>query len=375
MRSRPIPVLFVVAVLALAPLAASAPAAAAVATKTVEHTVPSGAGLNGTLNGQVKIANLAGRITLVPAASGGPVKVVAVVNAEGGSPQETQDLIQAMRWVQEHDGTWNLAYPVDRYDAFVYPEGLRSMGSHTTTKFRGERVHVYGGARRGVPVLYADLTVTMPRGARLRVNDSVGSVRGQNLNGDLFVGTGSGDIKLDGAAGTIDVDTGSGDVELHEIAGDTMADTGSGDVVIDGIAADTLKVDTGSGDVTISNATLRDLKADTGSGNIAVDHVRLVTFLGDTGSGDVTVSGDLSGATQIDVDTGSGDVDLVGGPAFEFDLTTDVGSGDVQVTYDDAELRRNRHEVIGARRGSGQTRIMVDTGSGDVTVSPSGAGP
>jgi len=41
------------------------------------------------------------------------------------------------------------------------------------------------------------------------------------------------------------------------------------------------------------------------------------------------------------------------------------------VRYADAELRRNRHEIIGARRGSGQTRILVDTGSGDVTVAPS----
>jgi hypothetical protein len=64
-------------------------------------------------------------------------------------------------------------------------------------------------------------------------------------------------------------------------------------------------------------------------------------------------------------------VAIFGGPAFEFDLTTDVGSGEVDVRYADAELRRNRHEVIGARRGTGQTRILVDTGSGDVTVAPS----
>jgi hypothetical protein len=64
-------------------------------------------------------------------------------------------------------------------------------------------------------------------------------------------------------------------------------------------------------------------------------------------------------------------VALYGGDGFQFDLTTDLGSGGVKVGYEDAELRRNRHEVIGARRGSGQTRIMVDTGSGDVTLAPS----
>jgi hypothetical protein len=64
-------------------------------------------------------------------------------------------------------------------------------------------------------------------------------------------------------------------------------------------------------------------------------------------------------------------VSLYGGAGFEFDLTTDVGSGDVVVRYDDAELRRSHREIVGARRGSGQSRVLVDTGSGDVTVAPS----
>ena len=354
---------FTLGLIAMAFVAAQ-PVAAAMATKTVEQTIPA--------SGAVKIANLAGRVVLTPAANG-PIKVVAVVNAEGSSPQETQDLIQAMRWVQEHDGTWNLAYPVKRYDAFVFPDRLSSMGSHTTAKFRGERVHVYGGARRGVPVLYADLTITVPKGADLKVVEAVGGIRGQNLSADLYLDTGSGDIKLDGAAGEIVADTGSGDIELHRIAGNTRADTGSGDVLIDGIAADKLVVDTGSGDVKVTDATLRDLFADTGSGGIVVANAKVETFRADTGSGDVTIAGDLAAARTMDIDTGSGEVEIFGGPAFEFDLVTDLGSGDVDVRYADAELRRNRHEVIGARRGSGQTRIMVDTGSGDVTVAP-GAG-
>ena len=349
----------------LAAVATTQAALAATATKTVEHTIPA--------SGHVKIANLAGRVVLSPAANG-PVKVVAVVTAEGDSPQETQDLLQAMKWVQEKDGTWNLAYPVHRYDAFVFPDRLMSMGSHTTAKFRGERVHVYGGARRGVPVLYADLTVTVPKGAQVKVVNTVGGMRGDNLSGDLSLDTGSGNVKLDGVAGTLNVDTGSGEIELSRIAGDTSADTGSGDVTIDDIAAEKLKIDTGSGDVTVTNATLRDFDGDTGSGGISVDGTGIQTFRADTGSGDVTLRGDLSAARVIDVDTGSGEVEIFGGPAFEFDLSTDLGSGDVSVGYADAELRRDRREIVGARRGSGQTRVTVDTGSGDVTVAPSAAG-
>jgi hypothetical protein len=53
-------------------------------------------------------------------------------------------------------------------------------------------------------------------------------------------------------------------------------------------------------------------------------------------------------------------------------LTADTGSGEVEVGYPDAELRRSRREVIGARRGSGRTQVLVDTGSGDVVVAPIG---
>jgi hypothetical protein len=345
--------------------ALAAPLAAAPATKTVEHTIPA--------QGQVKVANLAGRVVLVPAANG-PVKIVAVVNAEGKSAQETRDLMQAMRWVQEPDGTWNLAYPVDRYGAFVYPDGLGSFGRHTNMKFRGRRVDVYGRPRHEAPVLYADLTVSVPKGARLKVANAVGGMRGQALEGDLYLDTNSGDIKVDGVVGAITADTGSGNVELSHVAGNAVADTGSGDVVIDDIAGESLKVDTGSGNVTVSHATVRDLGADTGSGDVNLDHVKLETLIADTGSGEVTVSGDLADARSIDIDTGSGDVEVLGGPGFEFDLVTDTGSGDVSVGYADAELRRNRHDVVGARRGSGQTRVLVDTGSGDVRIAPSRSG-
>jgi putative adhesin len=362
MRSRL--VLAITLVLSASCLVSSAPAGAAVGTKTVEQTFPA--------TGLVKIANLAGHVILTPAANG-PVKVVAVVNAEGETPQETQDLLGAMRWVQEHDGTWNLAYPVDRYDAFVYPEGLRSFGNNTSTKFRGERVRVYGSRRRDVPTLYANLTITVPNGANLRVAESVGGIAGSALTADLSLDTGSGSVKIDGASGRLSIDTGSGDVELRQIAGDTSADTGSGEIVVDGIAADTLKADTGSGGLRVNHATLRSLVADSGSGDIRLDDVKLETLVADTGSGDVTVRGDLSGATKIDVDTGSGDVELAGGPDFEFDLTTDVGSGDVSVTYDDAQLRLDRHDIIGARRGSARTHVFVDTGSGDVTLTPGAA--
>ena len=354
--------------LAALSLALAAPALAAPATKTVEHSIPAAV--------RVRIANLAGTVDLLPAGDG-PIKVVAVVHAQGESASETRELIEAMHWVQEPDGTWNLSYPVDDYDAFTYLDDRHSFGGSSSARFRGERVRVYGRPRLGfggdAPVLFADLTVHVPRGARLEVHNVVGPARGEGLAvAELRVDTGSGNVKLARVSGRLVADTGSGDVELSEITGDTVADTGSGTVRIDGIEADRLKADTGSGDVLISNGSARELVADTGSGDIEIEEVRFETFSGDTGSGNVTVRGGLAGATDIAVDTGSGEVRLLGGPGFEFDLVADTGSGEVEVGYDDVELRRSRHEIIGAVRGSGRTRVVVGTGSGDVVVAPLG---
>ena len=354
------------ALLVAASLALAAPALAAPATNTVEHSIPAG--------GRVKIANLAGTLDLTPAPAG-PVKVVAVVHAEGDSAEETRRLIEAMRWVQEPDGTWNLAYPVDDYDAFTYPDEGHSSGGSSSGKFRGERVRVYGrgggGFRGDAPVLFADVTVHVPRGVRLEVVNMVGSARGEGLAvTELRVDTGSGNVKLSRVDGQLVADTGSGDVELSEITGDTVADTGSGTVRIDGIEGDRLKADTGSGDVEISNGSVRELVADTGSGDIEIREVVFTTFSGDTGSGDVTVRGGMAGAERIHVDTGSGEVQLLGGEGFEFDLDADTGSGEVEIGYDDAEVRGTRREITGARRGSGRTRVVVETGSGDVVVAP-----
>jgi hypothetical protein len=41
------------------------------------------------------------------------------------------------------------------------------------------------------------------------------------------------------------------------------------------------------------------------------------------------------------------------------------------VGYADAELRRSGKKVVGAKRGNGQTRIRVETGSGDCVIKPS----
>ncbi|HEX3125766.1 MAG TPA: DUF4097 family beta strand repeat-containing protein [Thermoanaerobaculia bacterium] len=352
----------------------------------------------------VRLANLAGRIELVRI-QGNQVLVDATVHAQGESGNETQKLLQNMKWVKAEDRhgneEWALSYPVKDYRGFAYPRPgskkqeeswflswLASKGAMTSTQYRGERVRVYNERSSSAPMLYADLRIGLPVGSNVVVRNIVGDVRGGQLegtlkvdtgsgkvevaayDGNLVVDTGSGDVVLGSARGETSVDTGSGDVVVRRLVGNGKMDTGSGDVTVENVSAGRLYVDTGSGDVIVRGGTASRVIADTGSGNVHVMGVELEELEADTGSGDVVILSSLAQAKRISADTGSGDVEIHAGPNAAFDIESDQGSGDLEVGYADAQLRKDGKKVVGARRGNGQTVIRVETGSGDCVISP-----
>lgn len=353
----------------------------------------------------VRLANLAGHVELAMG-SGNEVRVEATVHAEGRSAAETQKLLDGMKWVAGKDrkgrDQWSLTYPVDDYRGFHYPGQEEDDGSiwwkllntfnvgKTTSTYLGERVTLYGTRSSSVPTLYTDLTITLPRGADLAVRNVVGEIVGGELEGSLDLDTGSGGVELAGFSGTLVVDTGSGSVRLGWVRGESNVDTGSGairigeligngdfdtgsgSIRVDKVAAGRLIADTGSGSIEISDGSVGNLDADTGSGSIRVLGVDVETFVGDTGSGGVTLESPLTRAKSVDIDTGSGSVKIVASRDASFDLDTSLGSGNLVVRYDDAELRKRGHKLVGAKRGSGQTRIRVETGSGGCTIGPAG---
>jgi hypothetical protein len=387
----------ILSVASMASLAAVA-SAAPVKTRAFRQTFPA-------RQGEMRLGNLAGRVELVRA-PGNQVIVETVVHAAGESDRETQKLLDGMKWVRSTDNKGReeivLSYPVDDYRGFAYPRPgqddgdelpgwlswLESAGSQTSTVYRGERVKIYGKERSSVPVLYADLKIAIPAGSQLAVRNVVGAVRGGQLEGNLEVKTGSGDIQIVSHAGQILLDTGSGDVTIGSVTGETRIDTGSGDVVVrklignglvdtgsgnvtvENVSAGKLSVDTGSGDVVVKNGTISHVLADTGSGSVQVVGIELEELDADTGSGDVVVRSSLAQAKRVKAETGSGDVTIYGGPGASFDIESSQGSGELLVRYDDATLRKDGRKVVGARRGDGQTVIRVETGSGDCVITP-----
>ncbi len=353
----------------------------------------------------LRLANLAGRVELVPA-SGNQVVIDAEVHAELPGGGETQRVLQEMKWVKAQDAKgrdeWVLSYPVERYRSYFYPqerEGSESSfwslfdNSSSSTTYRGQRVRVYTGRRSSAPTLYANLRIALPPTSDLALRNLVGKVHGGSLEGALSLDTGSSDIHLDSFGGQLrldtgsgdvvigssrgetSIDTGSGDVVIHQLVGNAAVDTGSGDVRIEKVAVGKLKLHTGSGDVTVRDGAAGQLTADTGSGEVRVVGVELEELNADTGSGDVEVTSSLERTRRITAKTGSGDVRVWAGPTASFDVTADQSSGDLRVDYSDAVLRHGHHhdKVVGARRGDGRTTIVIETGSGDCVIAPQGS--
>jgi DUF4097 and DUF4098 domain-containing protein YvlB len=357
-------------------------------------------------NGEVRVANLAGRVEIVKG-QGPNVVVDATAHAEFGSAAETQQQLQGLRWVKGHDKKgreeWQLSYPVEKYRSYSYPtprkkgedNGLPSFlgfladAGNTTTTYRGERVKIYHH-KGSAPMLYADLRIALPAGSNVAVRNVIGKVNGGDLEGSLAIDTGSGDVQIASQSGQLLIDTGSGDVVVGSTRGETKIDTGSGDVVVrhfvgngsvdtgsgnvtvQKVSAGKLTIDTGSGDVTLQDGEAGRVIAKTGSGGVKVLSVELEDLTAETGSGDVTVQSSLARTKRLTAETGSGDVEIKAGPNASFDVVSDQGSGDLDVRYADAVLRKQGRKVVGAKRGDGRTAIHIETGSGDATIRPQG---
>jgi hypothetical protein len=316
---------------------------------------------------RLEINNLAGRMEL--SGGGGPsLKVTVHAEASGGlSVGQILKLVDVRAEQAESSFAVTTVLPLDRFTNYAYPEnaagdsggnnGLaETIGSwfggfsSSSGTFDGKRVKVTTKGGTGTLILWADYQLVVPAGREVTMNNFVGVLRIRDADGTFNLDTGSGDVLAAAVHGTLVVDAGSGDVKVNDFHGGRLAmDTGSGDIVVAGISSEIFVANTGSGDVS------------------------LVSFSGgecevDTGSGDVTVDCDLAHCRKIVVDTGSGDVVMALPLDASFALRADTGSGTVSGTPDGARPVIEDEELVGFERGVGGTTILLDTGSGDVTV-------
>jgi hypothetical protein len=73
-----------------------------------------------------------------------------------------------------------------------------------------------------------NLTVSIPVDMDLDVDDGSGSIRIEDIAGNVKVDDGSGSMEITNIKGNLDVDDGSGQIEVEGVSGDVSVDDGSG---------------------------------------------------------------------------------------------------------------------------------------------------
>jgi hypothetical protein len=171
------------------------------------------------------------------------------------------------------------------------------------------------------------LTVTLPKGVRLRASTGNGDVTVEKASNDLDIASGNGDVRITMTAGQVNVSTGNGELDIEGATGPVRANTGNGRVY----------VTTSSGPVT----------ARTGNGEIDVK-MKTLTSTSDmqfvTGNGSVTVALPSNFNGEIDASTGNGE--------FRSDFEIRVLG------------RLNPHHVRGTIGNGGGQTIKMTSGSG-----------
>jgi DUF4097 and DUF4098 domain-containing protein YvlB len=106
------------------------------------------------------------------------------------------------------------------------------------------------------------------------------------------------------------------------------------------------------------------------SGDFKIQDCDAAEIKAHTGSGDISIENRGSRLADVRVGTGSGDVVLRLPRDASFDAKASLSSGDMHVGFSDGTATTKHGEVVAYRRGSGGTKIDVETGSGNLTIEP-----
>lgn len=325
------------------------------------------------LSGQtVAVYNLAGQVT-VTAGSGSDVTVTV---RRQGSDADQLDIRAGS--VDTHRRNWGtvealrVIYPSDdiRYDGMDGQTQIRVREDGTFwgggRRDRGSRRVEISNRGNGLEAS-ADLEVSVPAGKRVLVALAAGLIEATNVNGDLYLDTGSGNIRTTGTSGALDLDSGSGNVTVDGAEGDVNIDTGSGNVNVSSVTGPDLNVDSGSGSVTIDGVDTPGISIDTGSGNVTILRAQTGRVSVDTGSGDVRVV-TVSGNASFNVDTGSGNVTIAVPSGYDGSVRFETGSGILNTDFPLTLIRKDDDEIQGRIGAGGSASIEVETGSGNIRL-------
>lgn len=351
--------------------AAAAALLAAPQTAAAEVTRTLRASLSGADLANFAVENLAGTMRIAPG-SGDAVEVVVTVHA---ASEELADGVRLERVAgPEGAASLRVRYPSDvlaiRYrpprdaDEFSIALGL----SHSSFEYDGRRYRISSGQGKRV---WADLKIRVPaRAARARFRNLAGLVEAEGLEGTLAFDIGSANLRLRRLSGDLSVAGSSGNVRASEIRGSLVARSSSGDHELEGFDGEELSLESSSGDVRARRLRAGRVEVETSSGNADFLEADLEEFRGQSSSGDLSLEAAGSRLQEVRAHTSSGNVTLRLPRGASFDAAADQSSGDMEVGFSDGTATHRGDKLVAYRRGSGGTRIRLETSSGDVEISP-----
>jgi lia operon protein LiaG len=311
---------------------------------------------------EVTVYNLVGSVEIVP---GTGSSIVAEVTLQGPDAARLRIEKGSLRG---HE-TLRVVYPGDRIRV---PE----FGYRTTSTFRvredgtfsdkgeGGRKVVLSG-KEGIEAS-ADIRILVPKGKKVAVKWGHGQGTISSVDGAVALDAAHMPVTVTDMKGPLSVDIGSGEVIVRGASGSVAIDTGSGEVFLKGLRGGPISVDTGSGEVRGEDLDSEPVAISTGSGEIRLVDVHSDTVTLDSGSGEIAV--ELNGSLRnLVVDTGSGDVSVSIPKGTGAELSVETGSGGIETNLMMETRYRKRNELVG-RIGNGGGSIRIETGSGTVTL-------
>jgi len=312
----------------------------------------------------VVVFNPRGKTVIVGRDGASEVVVIATKIAKANTSEKTEELLARLHYeVREKDGVVVVRTVTDGMD------GSRSFWSVV----RGNK-----------QLACVDYTIEVPRHFAVETASTSGDVRVNNVAGPLMVRATSGAIALKEIDSAVSIEATSATIEANDLQGDLAISATSGEALVYSVG----------GSFTMA-ATSGSVRVERVAGNA---EVQLVTgdFYLEGCLGDVTFATSSGDAEILDVEgsvnaiTSSGDIDVMILPidgkefmlssssgnigvkyltpedyGFLLDVSTNSGSieGDMPIKVE----KISRRELKGVV-GSGASRVMIETASGDIVI-------
>lgn len=179
------------------------------------------------------LENLAGRVELVPG-NGPSVEVEAFVRV-GDLPKEAgQRLLEKIQWIEvpgtENESRRGLSWPADEYSTIRYAVAGETKTDTDMVRYLDRKVRVSRARGESIPSVEFDLRISLPREARIAIDNAVGPIDGHSIVCATHLATRHGAIKLEDVRAPLDASSEYGDVLISRLSADAAIRTVAGGI-------------------------------------------------------------------------------------------------------------------------------------------------